>query len=94
MVSSDEAGGVVKAIFEEIRELHGHPNVASYYRGDRHPAGLPLRSLGTDPPTRRLRSLPGEKERASGELPQRRVKSAASDERGGAARGRERRFAG
>ena len=33
MVSPDEAGGVVKAIFGEIRELHGHPNVASYYRG-------------------------------------------------------------
>ena len=33
MVAPDEAEGEVRSIFEEIRELHGHPNAASYYRG-------------------------------------------------------------
>ncbi|MGI9048533.1 MAG: halocarboxylic acid dehydrogenase DehI family protein [Rubrobacteraceae bacterium] len=33
MVAPDEAEGEVRSIFEEIQELHGHPNAASYYRG-------------------------------------------------------------
>ena len=32
MVTTDEATEEVKEIFEEIRERHGHPDVASYYR--------------------------------------------------------------
>jgi hypothetical protein len=33
MVETHEATGRLKEIFEEIRERHGHPDVASYYRG-------------------------------------------------------------
>lgn len=33
MVSSDEASTRVRALFSRIREHHGHPDVASYYRG-------------------------------------------------------------
>lgn len=33
MVAPAEASGDLKEIFEEIRTLHGHPGVASYYRG-------------------------------------------------------------
>src|SRR5215207_5748377 len=36
MVATDEAAGSLKEIFEEIRERHGHPDVASYYRGIAH----------------------------------------------------------
>lgn len=33
MVAPAEASGELKEIFEDIRALHGHPSVASYYRG-------------------------------------------------------------
>ncbi|MGB3683725.1 MAG: halocarboxylic acid dehydrogenase DehI family protein [Rubrobacteraceae bacterium] len=33
MVSSEEAGEELSALFGRIRERHGHPDVASYYRG-------------------------------------------------------------
>ena len=33
MVTTAEATGRLKELFEEIRERHGHPDVASYYRG-------------------------------------------------------------
>ncbi len=33
MVATGEAGGRLGEILEEIRERHGHPDVASYYRG-------------------------------------------------------------
>ena len=32
-VGPDEASEATEEIFEEIRECHGHPDVASYYRG-------------------------------------------------------------
>ena len=32
MVTTDEATEEIKELFEEIRERHGHPDVASYYR--------------------------------------------------------------
>lgn len=32
MIASEEAAGKTRRIFEEIRERHGHPGVASYYR--------------------------------------------------------------
>ncbi len=33
MVGPDEATEEIEEVFEEIRERHGHPDVASYYRG-------------------------------------------------------------
>lgn len=33
MVSSEDADSELAAVFGRIRELHGHPDVASYYRG-------------------------------------------------------------
>jgi hypothetical protein len=33
MVSPEEARGDLRRVFEEIRDSHGHPGVASYYRG-------------------------------------------------------------
>ena len=33
MVSSDAADARLRALFEQIKERHGHPDVASYYRG-------------------------------------------------------------
>lgn len=33
MVASDQATDETRAIFEDIKERHGHPGVASYYRG-------------------------------------------------------------
>ena len=33
MVTSEEATGRIEEIFQEIRERHGHPDAASYYRG-------------------------------------------------------------
>lgn len=33
MVSADEADQRLQTLFDEIRERHGHPDVASYYRG-------------------------------------------------------------
>ncbi len=33
MATSEEATDRVEEIFQEIRERHGHPDVASYYRG-------------------------------------------------------------
>ncbi len=33
LVGSDEASEETEEVFEEIRERHGHPDVASYYRG-------------------------------------------------------------
>lgn len=33
MVGPDEATEETEEVFEEIRECHGHPDVASYYRG-------------------------------------------------------------
>ncbi|MDQ3943463.1 MAG: halocarboxylic acid dehydrogenase DehI family protein [Actinomycetota bacterium] len=36
MVATHEVTGRIKEIFEEIRERHGHPDVASYYRGIAH----------------------------------------------------------
>lgn len=33
MVSAEEAGDRLSSLFGRIRDLHGHPDVASYYRG-------------------------------------------------------------
>lgn len=33
MVSSDEADARLQALFRQIKDRHGHPDVASYYRG-------------------------------------------------------------